>query len=132
MNRVICGWFLWWCSPPTLVGRLHHIVIKCRIRPVAQIGMRQYDPSLPRTTSWDGLTNSSSTSQTFLIVPSTKKLAIQLKHSEVKGVASPKSNGHYASSNHCRESGTAAEILWVRLRSIIAADLLTLVESRTC
>ena len=30
------------------------------------------------------------------------------------------------------KSGTAAEMLWVRLRSITRAQLLTLVESKTC
>ena len=32
---------------------------------------------------------------------------------------------------HCRKTGIGAEILWVRLRSIIDAELLTLVESKT-
>ena len=32
---------------------------------------------------------------------------------------------------HCRKTGIGAEMLWVRLRSIIPAELLTLVESKT-
>ena len=32
---------------------------------------------------------------------------------------------------HCRKTGIGAEMLWVRLRSIIPADLLTIVESKT-
>jgi hypothetical protein len=32
---------------------------------------------------------------------------------------------------HCRKTGIAAEMSWLRLRSIIPAELLTLVESKT-
>ena len=107
-----------WCSTPTLVGRLHHIVIKYRIRPVAQIGLTQYDPpSLPRTTSWDGLTNSSSTSRTFLIAPS--KLRIQLKDYTSSGYPWVFMSLY---RTHCPKSGTAAEMLWVRLLDYLLRD----------
>jgi hypothetical protein len=64
----------------------------------------------------------------------TKKLGIQLEDytsSEEEGGASPKSNGHHASSNHCRKSGAGAEMLWVCPDSIIRAELITLVDSKT-
>ena len=32
---------------------------------------------------------------------------------------------------HCRKTGIGAEMLWVRLRSIIPAELVTIVESKT-
>jgi len=50
---------LWWCSPLTLVGRLHQ-VLKCRTRPVFQINLTQRHPL--RTTSWAGLMNVDSVS----------------------------------------------------------------------
>ena len=90
-------------------ARLHPIVHKCRIRPVAQIGPTQYDPpSLPRTTSWDGQTNSSSPSQTFLIAPSTKKLGIQLKDYTSSGYPWVFMS---LSRTHCRNAGISAEML---------------------
>jgi hypothetical protein len=33
---------------------------------------------------------------------------------------------------HCRKTGIGAEMLWVRVCSITPAELLTLVESKTC
>ena len=51
-----------------LLNMLHHIVLKCRIRPAAKIGLTQCaPPPIPKTTSRAGLASSSSTSQTFLI-----------------------------------------------------------------
>ena len=37
-----------------------------------------------------------------------------------------------AFGTHCRKTGTGAEMLWVRVCSITLAELLTLVESKTC
>jgi hypothetical protein len=36
-----------WCRPLTFVGRLHHIFLKHRIKPVARISLTQYDPPGP-------------------------------------------------------------------------------------
>ena len=101
MNGANCCGLLRWCSPLTLVGRLHHIFLKPRIRLVVQIGLGQYTPSpLPRTISLDSLTKSKLTSQTFLIAPSTEKLAFSLRtilRQKRRWESSRKSNGPYAS-----------------------------------
>ena len=85
-------------------------------------------PSLPRTTSWDGLTNSSSPSQTILIAPSTKKLGIQLKDYTSSGYP-----WVFMSLNrtHCRNAGISAERLWVRLCSNTSCGTLHPRESGT-
>jgi hypothetical protein len=68
VNGATCGSFLRWCSPLTLVGRLHHrphmpAQTRAEIRPT----QRQW----LRTTLWGGVMNYSSTSLTSLTALST-------------------------------------------------------------